>query len=347
MRVMFICPTNISAGLIAVSLAGLAPVSAQQAPGAQSVTQPQTGPISTSRPVVAETVAPALPPLGEVRFKSVLPLKQSPGAQPQLRHAEEARTADWPAVLYATFETERGTAVCTAALIGPKAMLTAAHCVPASGVVSFEYAAARFDSDCERHPRYITGEDASADFALCKVRDDPQNPDGVRLPTGAKFERIVADPMDTHVSLPSADPQSITLTGFGCISDIVRDNKIDEKFRVGRTYFVESSNTANRQREAGRYAPAERNNLITVDDAEYANLCPGDSGGPAYAYRAGQRQIVGVNSRVFFKDATRRTYGASLVSATGGPDFYAWARNWAKAQAKVSACGLNAGTGCP
>ena len=74
------------------------------------------------------------------QFLAAFNLNQTPDAvQPELRHGVVAATADWPASLYATFSTPDGTAACTAALVGPEAMLTAAHCVPVSGQVTFKY----------------------------------------------------------------------------------------------------------------------------------------------------------------------------------------------------------------
>lgn len=299
--------------------------------------------------VSAQEVAPSLPPQGEVVFRPVLDLQQIAGTKPQLRHGEVVSTADWPAVLYATFLNSQGkNDSCTSALVGKRALLTAAHCVPASKVVAFEFGGVEFKSDCERHPLYLSRTDLSADFALRKVRSKAGHADEVTMPIGAKFESVSIDAMDGHLSLPSAlDPRLVTLTGYGCISDIVGVPSTDRNFRIGLTKFVESSNTAGGTRDPNRYAPAERNNLMTVDDLEYANLCPGDSGGPAYMRVDGKRVIIGVNSRVFYKDGAQTSYGASLVSATGGPDFGEWALRWAKERANVAVCGIHGnGAGC-
>lgn len=292
-------------------------------------------------------VAELSPPVGPVNFGSVLDLNQNPGVQPQLRGGSIARSADWPASLFATFRTDRGTKVCTAALVGPQAMLTAAHCVPASGIVTFKFAGTDFTTDCEQHPSYKDRRDVSADFALCRVRVSDSHPKGVSLGPGNRFERIDTDSMENWIAAQSAAPIYVTLGGFGCISDIVAENAIDEKYRVGRTYFVESSRSPSRERGDGLYAPLQVNNLITVDDSAYANLCPGDSGGPAFAFAEGKRVIIGVNSRVFYRDQTRTSYGASLISATGGPSFVSWAEQWAKRSPKVQVCGVEGSSrGC-
>ncbi len=297
--------------------------------------------------VLYSEVAPSLPPTGDIKFSSVLALDQNPGDQQQLRGGDEARSADWPASLFAKFRTARGDSVCTAALVGPQAMLTAAHCVPTTGVVEFDFSGVTFKTDCEQHPSYRDRNDASADFALCKVRPTAEHPSGVSLGPGNRFERINTAPMDTWLSAQSMMPMYVTLTGYGCISDIVKQDTIDGKYRIGRTYLVETSNSQRKLRGDALYAPRQVNNLMTVDDSAYANLCPGDSGGPAFAFVQGKRAIIGVNSRVFYRDQTRTSYGSSLVSATGGPSFRSWAEGWARETAKVRVCGIEGNsTGC-
>src|SRR5690349_14538795 len=76
-------------------------------------------------------VAPVATPSGDVEFRAVLDLAQTPRPNDaELRGAREAASAEWPASLYATFAAHGGTAACTAALLGPRVLLTAAHCVP-------------------------------------------------------------------------------------------------------------------------------------------------------------------------------------------------------------------------
>lgn len=332
---------------------------------------------SESAPPPYSEVAPSAVPIGKMHFRSVLALRQEPGALPQLRCGEVARTAEWPASLFAKFETARGTSVCTAALVGPRAMLTAAHCVPSSLVVSFEFNGSTFVTDCTQHPEYKSKSDLSADFALCQVRSSLDHPNGISLGAGNRFERLNTAPMDELLPKARAPRQYVTLTGYGCVSDLVEENEIDGYYRIGRTFFVDSSDSTTRLRGEPLYAPRQVNNLmtvyddsqanrcpddsgglVTVDDSSHANLCPGDSGGPAFAFKQGTRVIVGVNSRVFYKDAEKTSYGASLVSATGGPSFRKWALQWMRQGTDVNApadavsdliqvCGLGGGTsGC-
>lgn len=282
-------------------------------------------------------VAPQMQPEGEVRFLSVLALNQRPAAgQPQLRGGTVADSNEWQASLYTTFETPRGLSSCTAALVGPQAVLTAGHCVPASGRISINFGNRDYPAACEAHPGYARRTDVSADFALCKTETP------LSLPAGFRFETINQAPMDR------LSGQRLVLGGYGCISDAVADEQTDGLYRIGYNQVDETSNSRTRRRGPEYYAAAQKNNLFTRDDPALANLCPGDSGGPAFVANPASegphasRTIVGVNSRVFYRDYTQRAYSSSLVSATGGPDFGSWAAAW-RNRNQVAVCGLGGG----
>lgn len=282
-------------------------------------------------------VAPQHRPSGDVEFAAVLDLNQQPvGNEPQLRGGRIAVSKDWPASLYVTFQTPDGTAACTAALVGPQAMLTAAHCVPRGGRVSFRYKghSKGYATDCTQHPQYVSGADASADYALCKIDR------AFAAPGGFRYETI-----DTSAMGNLALGTTLILTGYGCTSDIVASSQTDSRYRIGFNVIDERSDSPTRTRGAVFYAGREDNNLFTRDDPGSANVCPGDSGGPAFRSTGGgaqvtNRVIVGVNSRVFYRDRQRTSYGSSLVSATGGPDFRRWAEDWTTTAGNVSVCGV-------
>jgi hypothetical protein len=306
----------------------------------RAAAEPQARPLGSPQPVtvaLVQQVAPQEPPSGDIEFKPALDLHQTPSAaEEQLRGGRIAVSKEWPASLYTTFQTPTGTAACTAALIGPEAMLTAAHCVPATGNVTFAYEGqtTTYKAQCARHPNYMNKSDLSADFALCKVAP------AFTAPAGFQYETVYTS------SQPAMLNDTIVLTGFGCISSTVADDATDDKYRIGTNVIDETSESPLKRRGIPYYSPNQRNNLFTADDPALANLCPGDSGGPAFRRTGGanlftNRVIVGVNSRVFYTDSTKTSYGSSLVSSTSGPAFNGWAQDWAQSVAKVSACGLH------
>jgi hypothetical protein len=288
-------------------------------------------------------VAPQYRPVGDIMFLATRDLDQSsPAASAELRHGRIADSRQWPASLYATFETPGGTAACTAAIVGPQAVLTAAHCVPDSGRITVAFAGRAYRAACEVHPQYVARSDDSADFGLCKTERPFAAPDRIR------FETINTAPMDDLLRTPES--RRILLSGYGCISDIIAEDETDGNYRIGFNTVEETSNSAERRRGDDYYAGREDNNLLTSEDPELANLCPGDSGGPAFQATNGsdgpysRRSIVGVNSRVFYRDFDAEgrpiSYGASLISATGGPEFRAWALAWAARAQVAVVCGL-------
>lgn len=274
-------------------------------------------------------------PPDNVVYQSTFGLNQRPAQnEPMLRGGRVATTAQWPASFYAVFQTPRGRASCTSALIGPKVMMTAAHCIPSNGSVSFIFTGTAYRMSCSAHPGWLTGSDPSADYALCKLVDN------FSPPAGFRFESVDTRPMQSMTN------QSIILTGFGCISDAVADTRTDGKYRIGLNTVDETSASTAPRRDPRYYSAQgnQKNNLFTTDTG--ANVCPGDSGGPAFRRTATtgtgeylQRKIVGVNSRVFYRDSQRRTYGSSLISSTGTPDFRNWAMQWLNREG-LDACGL-------
>src|SRR5207247_443629 len=148
--------------------------------------------------------------------------------------------------------------------------LTAAHCVPPSGRVTFSYAGqnAPYVATCTQHTRYPS--DASADYGLCKL-DRP-----FAAPAGFQYETI--NTSSTNMLIDT----TVVMTGYGCISDAVANGQMDGKYRIGTNTIEETSASSPHKRDASFYAGNQNNNLFTKDDPQLANLCPGDSGGPAF-----------------------------------------------------------------
>ena len=305
--------------------------------------QPATPPATTGQskvpPDTELDVAPVPTPAGDVEFRSALDLLQTPRpGDSELRGGREAISTEWPASLYTTFAARGGTASCTAALIGPSVMLTAAHCVPTVGTVTFSYEGhpKPYVAACTRHPDYAgrAAKNASADFALCSVTP------AFAAPEGFRYETVSLDAMSGLIG------RTVILTGFGCVSSVATAAPFDGKYRIGFAAIDESSASAARARGDRFYEPRELNNVFTAADPAKADLCAGDSGGPVFDRTSSgpdltSRRIVGLTSRVLLNSA-RTGFGSSIISATGGPAFRGWAGQWTR-QAGAAACGI-AGT---
>lgn len=295
---------------------------------------------------------PVAPPQNGAVFKSAVDLNQKRSeVNFELRGGRVADTDKWPASLYLTYRTSRISrkhSACTAALVGPQVVLTAAHCVPRNRVLRFTRGDQEFISVCDRHTQYNARpkRDLSADFALCKIRSGKR----VHLGLVAKFERIAdANPiyfvLEPDASEEEEAQKRILLTGYGCTKDAADEDEVDGKYRIGETNLSGSSRSETQEHGSDYYGTNERHNLFTRSGAEYANLCPGDSGGPAFSELGGVREIIGVNSRVFLISEDPDVYGSSLVSGIGlnrekGHDFRAWAQTWAERK-EVIICGIS------
>ena len=152
---------------------------------------------------------------------------------------------------------------CTATVVGPQTVITAAHCRSTGSSVSFTYkpTGTTHSGTCTRHPQYTTPS-YNNDYVLCKF--SPAIKMGNTMASIGKAETLsVGD--------------SMTLTGFG-------------QPNSGVHYW---GNT--------KISSIDDMQFITNNGNVY--LGPGDSGGPAFypikdRTKAEHHWIVGINSRV-------------------------------------------------
>lgn len=213
---------------------------------------------------------------------------------------------------------------CTAALIGPSALLTAAHCMGNGQQISFVVGGTSISALCTHAPEYNPFFNPSDDLALCLL---------ARQVTGLAYETVKLD------TVPNVGSE-IVLTGYGCTA---QNGSIDGQLRVGRTKAV-TDQQAKDAATTYNVPLGETNSIYTLSDvpAGGAVLCPGDSGGPAFEAGLdpkGPRKIVGVNSRTTFND------GVSILAAVASADGAAFIRDWADENGQ-SVCGDELTLGC-
>lgn len=222
--------------------------------------------------------------------------------------------SQWPASLMLTTKVGSGEEMCSATLVGPDTLLTAAHCVEDNSSISLGYKKQHPKGTCNRSPSYVEpgiGKVHGGDIALCKFAPPL---------TGILFESVSLK-SDSVVS-----GRTILLSGFGC--DRNSSSHGAREFRTG----VATISTA------PTLESPEYEGFVVVNGK--ASLCLGDSGGSAYQTAqddVGQRVVVGVNAAVFLDGSNR-----SVFTALSSPEVSAWIQAWS-----VSAhiCGINADTG--
>ena len=115
------------------------------------------------RLVLSQQVAPVDRSM-TVAFYSVSQLTRPDGVQPTLRGARLANPKDWPASFYSVHSG--GT--CTSTLVGPRTLLTAAHCVPNGSTATLQLPGKVYKGICTESDLYAPGsaDSQSADWAL-------------------------------------------------------------------------------------------------------------------------------------------------------------------------------------
>lgn len=194
-------------------------------------------------------------------FEATLPRASDAADIQILRGVAVIEPRKWPATV-----TFRGLdhKPCTATIIGPQVLLTAAHCVEhdSTGVVTVNKVATTVR--CQRHTNH---HDVEYDIAVCVSEVE------IRLEkAGDGYERVGIDPKIPKVGV------KLQLLGYGCTSASLP------------TYGLLYEGVATVDE-----APSSGSPKIRTQGGSAA--CAGDSGGAAYLESKGGRVIVGINSR--------------------------------------------------
>jgi len=277
---------------------------------------------------VAEEIsrdAPAPDVVTDLHFSSLRDLAKS--GDVLLAGGEKIEDPElWAAVLIA----KRAGGYCTASLIGPNVLLTAAHCVDArdasrpartvGGTIKVG-GIARSLQQCAMSRLYLLSNipdtdnpRSSEDFAFCEVS-------GV-------IEDITFETLSEN--RPSVGAP-LLLSGYGCTRIGVWMNRLTsqpggQKLRAGNA-IVDAVDVLDSSEDKGSYLRSRAEDFETI-------LCPGDSGGPAFTGatlddQAGpKRRVVGVNSKVVAVPDGGSYAFLSFFAATSATSFAELLREW-------------------
>jgi hypothetical protein len=229
---------------------------------------------------------------------------------PTLIGGKVARQGEFPEVIYISSGRSR----CSATVVGPKVILTAAHCLEdgkdITPVAEFVVLNQVFKAKCTHHPEYASK--YSHDFALCKTNQE----------IDVKWATISKEPVELA--------EQVTLMGFGATIPRNPDGSgggggNDGKLRWGLAPVVQLPENS----------PAGGYQYFYTEGSSALNF--GDSGGPVMKKiddpKTDKHMVIGTNSRGNIRSL-------SLLSSTFLPNFQNWAMAYTM-QHNVEICGIN------
>jgi hypothetical protein len=250
--------------------------------------------------ITAAVKAPALPMFDAIKVEMEKSLN-------------ETKTDILPALINGQVADTKNSGVvwignCTATLIGPQTLLTAAHCTRSR--VSFAVGGSRYSGACLSASDYPSN--STADYTLCHI--------SVPVTSAAvKFETPNLD--EDYVE----KNQKILQSGLGCTQ---WGKQLDGKFRIGGATVLQTPSGRNYDYVTGKGEEGE------------SVLCSGDSGGPAWGSASWEDRgkVISVNSR-------SNTKTRSYLSALATPSFEALLKRFTeKYNPKI--CGINHTENC-
>lgn len=219
----------------------------------------------------------ALALLGSIVF-SLSTIATAKSVTPFLIRGTEMASKDLPEVVYLKLVGSR----CSATIIGPKVVLTAAHCVQSTTTATFTHDGTKYTANFTESPLYDGYEH---DLAL-----------------GLTDKTIAgARPMSIG-DAPDAD-ETVLLAGYGCTkTDGTGGN--DGILRAGWSKYISLTGT-----------------LLLFKDASGGAGCSGDSGGPAFRHVGKELTLTGVHSRADLNTRTLSVNLSDLDSQVFLADF--------------------------
>lgn len=236
----------------------------------------------------------------QARFFSASELPEDPTAV-EVLGARPLTASDFPASFYHLLPHGK---FCSATLVGPGAVVTAAHCVADRSIMYIKHGDWRAQGECRQHKAYAQG-NRSADIALCAVSPFAQIPG----------ERVA--------NVPLLSQSTVLLTGYGCVKskDVPEGGAPEpQKSLFGGEAIVVD-------------LPVGDNFHFT--SAGQAVLCFGDSGGATFVVAGNSRRLlVGANAASDF-------FTRSAVTALYAPGIADFINDWADKHGR-KICGLHA-----
>lgn len=253
---------------------------------------------------------------GDAGFIALANLTQSTG-QPKLGVGTIVNTKLWPA----SFVSKSDSETCTSTLIGPRVLITAAHCVGEAKKASITYTNGKvFTGTCSRYPEW-SDKQPSADFALCHM-DAP-----VKMP-GLQYEFISLD------KLKITKNQELVAGGYGCTDLETQTIEEPPLFRVGSLFVDKPPGSMFSWPNWIATRPGVAGSATFV--------CPGDSGGAVYIVRnSGARAVVAVISAVGAEKG-QSNYMVSYLAAISSDAGTNFIGDWLK-KTKAQVCGIDVG----
>ncbi len=225
---------------------------------------------------------------------------------------------------------------CTATKVGPRLLLTAAHCIrDDSGAVALSYASGREvpiqiqnatgTVDDVRgkiefsrvHPRItaVCGSAPCKGTAALAKRDAP---DVAVIKLAKELPGVATMPIDPS---PVAVGEIVMASGFGCTDGALSRKGDDNRLRTGTTTAVEPAAVAH---QGSFLTAAEATDLANVyvytagpgmPQGGGVGLCPGDSGGPLVRIGPrGQSRFVGVHASYTFRYMQNDPVGKAVTN---------------------------------